>query len=92
MNHCLQKDRPLNRELNQTHLQQLSQIPNLSQTHFSHLIEALNQLAKRSAKFHGGHWVAAESLYAMRSKGLAIDDKTKSQLPLLECTEDGPTE
>ena len=76
----------MKREQNQTHLQQLSQ------THFSHLIEALNQLAKRNAQFHGGHWVAAESLYAMRSKGLAIDDKTKSQPSLLECTEDGPTE
>ena len=35
----------MKRELNQTHLQQLSQ------THLSHLIEALNQLAKRGAQF-----------------------------------------
>ena len=47
LNHSLQRNRPLKRELNQTHLQQLSQIPNPSQTHLSHLIEALNQLAKR---------------------------------------------
>ena len=47
LNHSLQRNRPLKRKLNQTHLRQLSQIPNPSQTHLSHLIEALNQLAKR---------------------------------------------
>ena len=60
----------------------MSQIPNQSQTHLSHSLEALNQMAKKGAQCHEEleevEFLLIMSHYMQCSKRWAIDDNTKS--------------